>query len=113
MTATAPQVSSVDKTPSELARRSLGNMFFNPYMLLVAVLTLLALVLPFFDAKGIIASMFILAICAGLRLGYTTRQAIRDQTQAIAEQTTAVKANNDMLRLAVTSKALKVTDELD
>lgn len=110
MTATAPPFSTKEVRPSEKARRTLGKMFLNPYMMLAAALTVLALVLPFFDAKGIIASLFILAITAGLRLGYTTRQALREQTRVIAEQTTAIRANNDLLHLAVTNKVFPPTD---
>ena len=89
----APQV--------QVARQSLATLLLNPYMLLILILCLFAVVVMFYDPKGIVVALFVMPICAGLRLGYTTRQAIRMQAEALYAQTRALQKNTDLLKLSL------------
>lgn len=96
-----------DLTPahrSALLPRLVQSLIRSPYLLLLLALTLLGLALPFFDARGIIAALFIFTVVATLRLLLTIRDTLRAQLAATEAQTRALTASNDLLRLVVTGR---------
>lgn len=104
MTAHTHDADLTPARPDALLPRLVQSLIRSPYLLLLLALTLLGLVLPFFDARGIIAALFIFAVVATLRLLLTIRDTLRAQLAATEAQTRTVAANNDLLKLVVTGR---------